>query len=135
MTRRSGEPDPDVGRTRAPVGRRGGPLQKGVSASGRVDELAGVLRNSRLAAAVETAAEVARRNPLPMMLMAVGAGWLVYSMGRARARNQFWQERMNRAERIPVLNTGHARIYDPDASPRHPTQDALESRREMSARV
>jgi hypothetical protein len=42
---------------------------------------------------------------------------------------------MDEAEDIPVLNTGQTRIYDPDASPLHPTQDLLESRREMSARV
>ena len=42
---------------------------------------------------------------------------------------------MNAGSDIPVLNTGHARIYDPDASPLHPTQDSLESRREMSARI
>ena len=98
-------------------------------------ELHGFFRNSRLAGALETAVEVTRRNPVPVMLVAAGAGWLVYRMRRARARDHSWHERMNRAERIPVLNTGHARIYDPDASPRHPTQDSLESRREMSARV
>jgi hypothetical protein len=42
---------------------------------------------------------------------------------------------MRRAEAIPVLNTGQARVYDPDASPRHPMLDTLDSRREMSARV
>ena len=99
------------------------------------DQLAGFLRNGRLGAAVETAVEVARRNPLPVVLMAAAAGWLAYSLGRERAHAKSWREQMKRAERIPVLNTGHARIYNPDASPRHPTQDSLESRREMSARV
>lgn len=102
----------------------------------RPDELHAFFRTSRLAGVLERAVEVVRRNPIPVMLMAAGAGWLAYRMGRrARAREQSWHERMDRAERIPVLNTGHARIYDPDASPRHPTQDSLESRREMSARV
>ena len=38
-------------------------------------------------------------------------------------------------ESIPILNIGQARIYDPDTSPRHPTQDLLETRRETSARA
>jgi hypothetical protein len=43
--------------------------------------------------------------------------------------------RRSPAEDIPVLNTGQARIYDPDVSPRHPVYDTLESRREISARI
>ena len=78
---------------------------------------------------------MAKRNPIPVMAIAAGAGWLLYSMGRERARGYVRHRRMDEAEEIPILNTGHARIYDPDASPLHPTQDSLESRRETSARV
>jgi hypothetical protein len=94
----------------------------------------GSLRNSQFGAAVENALGVAKRNPIAAMLIAAGAGWLIHGM-RRRIRNSSRHPWMNEAEGIPVLNTGHARIYDPDASPLHPTQDLLESRREMSARV
>jgi hypothetical protein len=56
-------------------------------------------------------------------------------MSKKRGRNSSWRRRMGKAEETSVLNTGHARVYDPDASSRHPTQDLLESRREMSARI
>jgi hypothetical protein len=90
---------------------------------------------SRFGAAIENAFGMAKDNPLAVLLMAAGAGWLVHTVSKKRARNSSWHRRMGQAERIPVLNTGHARIYDPDASPLHPTQDSLESRREMSARI
>ena len=97
--------------------------------------LLGPFRDRRLGAAIGTALTTARRRPLATMLIAVGAGWLIQRM-----RNRLWlaasRERFEgEAGDIPVLNTGQARIYDPDASPRHPTQDSLESRREMNARI
>ena len=92
-------------------------------------------RDSHFGAAVENALRVARRHPFAVALIAAGAGWLAHGMSRRRTRGSSWRRRMGEAEEIPVLNTGQARIYDPDASPLHPTQDSLESRREMSARV
>ena len=74
------------------------------------------------------ALDMARRNPIPVLLIAAGTGWLMHSMTRSRAEE-------HPAEDIPVLNTGHSRLYDPDVSPRHPMHDTLESRREMSARM
>ncbi len=91
-------------------------------------------RESRFGAAVGDVLNTARRHPLAVALIGAGAGWLLHSMSRAK-RGSSWHRRMDEAEDIPVLNTGQARIYDPDASPLHPTQDSLESRREMSARV
>jgi hypothetical protein len=95
----------------------------------------GSLRESPLGSAVETTLRLAKQNPFPVMLIAAGVGWLVYEAGKERARGYSLRKRMNRAEAVPILNTGHARIYDPDASPLHPMQNSLESRREMSARV
>ena len=92
-------------------------------------------RDSHFGAAVENASSVARRHPFAVALIAAGAGWLAHGLSKNRARSSSWHRHIDEAEEIPVLNTGQARIYDPDASPRHPTQDSLESRREMSARV
>jgi hypothetical protein len=84
--------------------------------------------------AVGNALRAVMRNPIAAALMAAGAGWLIYGMRKSSAPKS-WRRRTSGAREIPVLNTGHARIYDPDASPLHPTWDSLESRREMSARV
>lgn len=99
-----------------------------------VEEFLRGRRPRQFASAMERALEIAKRHPIPAVAIAAGAGWLIFAMGRERARG-LRHRRMEEAEEIPILNTGHARIYDPDASPLHPTQDSLESRREMSARI
>ena len=84
------------------------------------------------------ALELLRRNPALVIAAAagVGAGFLLYRAGlngrraAAAARAEMLEE-----ESVPILVTGHDRIYDPDTSPRHPTQDLVETRREMSARA
>jgi hypothetical protein len=90
---------------------------------------------SRFGIAVDTASRTAKRHPLGVAMIAAAAAWLFHRMSKGKAQNSSWHRRMGEAEGVRVLNTGHARIYDPDASPLHPTQDSLESRREMSARV
>jgi hypothetical protein len=69
-----------------------------------------------------------RRNPVPVLLIAVAAGWFVRRISHGRPRRYPGND-------IPVLNMGNARIYDPDVSPGRPMHDSLESRREMSARI
>ena len=95
----------------------------------------GLWRHSRFGSGVANALAAAKRNPIPAMLIAAGAGCLIAVVSEKRMRNSRPRGRMSEAGRIPILNTGQARLYDPDASPLHPTQDLLESRREMSARV
>lgn len=106
----------------------------GKDGSGMADDFLSGLRRGQFGSVVDGALNFVRRNPVPSIAIAAGAGWLIYSM-RGRARSSAWHRRMDEAEDIPVLNTGHARIYDPDASPQHPMQHSLESRRQMSARV
>lgn len=77
----------------------------------------------------------ARRNPVSLMLLAAGAGLLVYEMTRGRSRRASSEDIEEEAAEIPVLNTGQARVYDPDAPTLHRPQDALLSGREMSAQV
>jgi hypothetical protein len=105
------------------------------SGGGTTTELLISLRKSWVGSSVQSAARTAAQNPIASMLLAAGAVCLVYGFRHRMARDLSWHRRMGEAEEIAILNTGHARIYDPDASPRHPTQDVLESRREMSARI
>ena len=83
------------------------------------------------------ALDLLRRNPALALAAAAGAGagFLLYRAGRDGRRGASARAEMLEEESIPILNTGQARIYDPDTSPRHPTQDLLETRREMSARA
>jgi len=79
---------------------------------------------------------VARRHPISAMLVMAGTGLLIHRVRQEMAGSESFYRRIEaKAGRVSVLNTGQARLYDPDVSPRHPTQDAMESRREMQARV
>ncbi|MFL4973717.1 MAG: hypothetical protein ACJ8DT_08515 [Microvirga sp.] len=76
-----------------------------------------------------------RRYPLSALVTAGVAAWALYGLSR-RSRDRYDRRvELLEEESIPVLNIGQARIYDPDTSPRHPTQDLLETRRETSARA
>jgi hypothetical protein len=125
----------DIEATRARLDLTIDAIQDRLSVSGIADELLGSLRLTQFGSVIDGALAVVKRNPIPVMLVAAGVGWLVHRM----SKDSGWRSAAHRlgdeADDIPVLNTGTARIYDPDASPRHPTQDSLETRRDMSARI
>jgi hypothetical protein len=92
-------------------------------------------RVSQFGAVLERAVGAVRRNPVPAMLAAAGLGWLFYRVAQdSRRPDLSWAGKMEE-ESVPVLVTGQDRVYDPDSSPRHPTQDLVETRRDMSARA
>jgi hypothetical protein len=108
-------------------------LQDRLSLSGVVDEVVGAVGGGELGPTAERALAFVRRNPLPVLAAAGALGWLLYRLGRERTPGLGRRAAIDDA--VPVLNTGQARVYDPDASPRHPGQDLIESRREISARA
>jgi Protein of unknown function (DUF3618) len=110
-------------------------IQDRLTVSGIADDLLGSVRTTEFGSVIDSALAVVKRNPIPVMLVAAGVGWLVHRM----SKDNGWRYAANRlgdeADDVPVLNTGTARLYDPDTSPRHPTQDSLETRRDINARV
>jgi hypothetical protein len=126
----------DVAATRARLDQTIDAIEDRMSLSGMVDDVMGAVRGTELGSSiVDGASDLIRRNPAPVAVMAVGLGWLLYRVTRERRSSDVLRAEIIEEESIPVLNTGQARIYDPDESPRHPGQDLLESRREMSARA
>ena len=112
--------------------RRGGrEVRASRSGSAFLDSLRDTGFGGRVGAALATA----RRHPLAATLVAVGAGWVLQRVGKTLWSGNVQRRVEAKAADIPVLNTGQARVYDPDVSPRHPTQDSLESRRDINARV
>ena len=85
--------------------------------------------------ATDRALDLLRRNPVLALAAGAGVGWLLYRTSRNGRHDVERRAQMLEEESIPILNTGQARIYDPDASPRHPTHDRVETRREISARA
>ena len=92
-------------------------------------------RSLTLGSVVNAAFGVARRYPLGIVLVGAGLGWLALRIGQDARDSRARFKRVPSADEIPVLNTGHARIYDPDFSPRHPTHDRMETQRDLSARA
>ena len=88
-----------------------------------------------LGSVLDAALGVARRYPLGIILVGAGLGWLALRVRHDAREPRARFERVPSADEIPVLNTGHARIYDPDLSPRHPTHDRMETQRDLSARA
>jgi Protein of unknown function (DUF3618) len=124
----------EVSESRARLGRTVGRIRRRLSVSGIVDEVLGAVRRE-LGPLPGRAVDIARRNPAPLFLVAAGLGWMLYRLARNGRRPQVLHAEMLEEESIPVLNTGQARIYDPDVSPLHPTQDLAESRREFGVRA
>ena len=98
--------------------------------SGRVDG-----RLSASGALLEPMLDLVRRYPVAALAAAGAAGWAAYTLSRRNRERNDRRVALIEEESIPILNIGQARIYDPDTSPRHPTQDLLETRRETSARA
>jgi hypothetical protein len=57
-------------------------LQGKMTMSGVVDDMLGTARNGQYAPLFDNVLETIRRNPVPVMLMAMGIGLLAYRMGR-----------------------------------------------------
>ena len=104
----------------------------------RLDQTVGTLQerlSTQVGSVLGATLDVVRRNPIPAILAVAGVGWLARRM-ISNARGYTSCQRIeDEAADIPVLNTGAARIYDPDISPRGPALDSLESRREVSVEV
>lgn len=98
-------------------------IQGRLSVSSLVDEMLGNARRTPLSGAYDGALEAVRRNPVPVMLIAAGVGWLLHRMSQDAAQRRTRAS----AERVPVLNTGAARVYDPDLPTRQARREPAET--------
>jgi ElaB/YqjD/DUF883 family membrane-anchored ribosome-binding protein len=136
MTQSIPELEREIEASRARLDRTIDRIQDRLSVSGIVDEVVGSVRTREFGAVIDHALSIVRRNPVPVILVAAGVGWLIHRMSQERRPDGAMMDvDMLEEESIPVLNTGQARVYDPDVSPRHPTHDVLETRRDVSARA
>lgn len=138
MTQDMKDLERDIEETRARLDLTIDRLQDRLSMSGIVDDVLGTMRSKGYDSTFDQALGVLRRNPVPVMLVAAGVGWLLHRMTRdsARPMRPNGYDRLDLEEpAVPVLNTGAARIYDPDAPTLHPTQETIETRRDLNARA
>ena len=117
-------------------------LQDKLSVSGIVDDMLGTMRSNRYGSVYDQTLEVIRRNPVPVMLIAAGMGWLIYRMNREPVRTDV-RPVTDEGSRVPG-DAGPARIDHPDdrlapsADPRVQdplAQDPLGARRSLDGHV
>ncbi|KMO15361.1 DUF3618 domain-containing protein [Methylobacterium platani] len=125
MTQSINELEHDIEETRARLDRTIDQIQGRLSPASLVDEMLGTVRQSPASGLYDGALAAVRRNPVPVMLIVAGVGWLVHRVARESQRRQHLEATMNGAEAVPVLNTGAARVYDPDRPTSHPAADRV----------
>ena len=69
------------------IDRLQGKIQDKLTVSGMVDDLLGRGRQSRYAAVYDHTLAVIKRNPIPVMLIAAGVGWLIHRMSTEGERS------------------------------------------------
>lgn len=125
MTQSINELEHDIEETRARLDRTIDQIQGRLSPASIVDEMLGTVRQSPASGLYDGALAAVRRNPVPVMLIVAGVGWLVHRVARESQRRQHLEATMNGAEAVPVLKTGAARVYDPDRPTAHPAADRV----------
>jgi len=125
----------DIEQTRARLDRTIDRIQDRLSPASIVDEMLGTVRHSPASGLYDGALAAVRRNPVPVMLIVAGVGWLIHRMAQEAERKRHIQAAVDGAEAVPVLNTGTARVYDPDRPTAHPAADRVAEVREAGARI
>lgn len=107
-----GDREREIAQTRERLNSTIDRIQDKLTVSGIVDEVLGSKRLPAFDARYEKVLDAVRRNPLPVLVIAAGLGFVLNRMAR--------RERLARGLRdpaladLPVLNTGRARVYDSD---------------------
>lgn len=95
-------------------------LQDRMTASGVADDVIGTARRYGYGPQIERAAAAMRENPIPVLLVAVGIGWLALSMSETSRRRAARGDLRRRGvwDRPPGRHvSGDPRIHDTDVDP------------------
>lgn len=96
-------------------------IQDRLSVPSLVDEMLGTARRSApLSEVYDAALDAVRKNPVPVLLIAAGIGWLMRRAVTDAARAGSRRRTALAAADVAVRNTGAARVYDPDRPTRRP---------------
>jgi Protein of unknown function (DUF3618) len=82
------ELEKDIERSRAQLDQTIDRLQGKMSVSGVVDDMLGTARNGQYGPLYDKVLDTVRRNPVPVMLIAMGVGLLAYRIGQSTSRQR-----------------------------------------------
>ncbi|HEX2552081.1 MAG TPA: DUF3618 domain-containing protein [Microvirga sp.] len=101
----------DIAESRARLDNTIDRIQDKLSVSGIVDDVLGQMRRNRYASTYDSALEVIRRNPVPVMLIAAGIGWLLHRSTREQRVTPEVAFRPYDDAEMPVVTRGQPRVY------------------------
>ncbi|ACA21064.1 conserved hypothetical protein [Methylobacterium sp. 4-46] len=125
MTQSISELEQEIEQTRARLDHTIDRIQDRLSPASIVDEMLGTVRQSPMSGLYDGALAAVRRNPVPVMLIVAGVGWLLHRVSEENRRRLHQEATAARAATVPVLNDGAVRIYDPDRPTDHPAADGV----------
>lgn len=123
------EMERDIERSRAQLDQTIDRLQDKMSVSGVVDDMLGTARNGQYGPLYDKVLDTVRRNPVPVMLIAMGVGLLAYRLGRSvaprRTRLIAADEDLITEEHL-LMEREDSRLYGSEAAPFHRSDETFE---------
>src|SRR5215212_3700365 len=104
-------------------------LQDRLSVSGIVDDMMGTMRANRYGSVFDQTLEVIRRNPVPVMLVAAGVGWLIHRMSQDTMSRDTRTRPVRPLPEGPAVRSTDPLVQDPLAP------EPLAARRSLDARA
>ena len=131
------ELEKDIERSRAQLDNTIDRLQDKMTVSGVVDDVLGTARNGQYGPLYDRVLDTVRRNPVPVMLIAMGIGLLAYRLGRPTrpirpARLIAADEDLITEEHL-LMEAEDSRLYGAEAA-RQPATDTMFERPGMNSR-
>ncbi|KQP51844.1 hypothetical protein ASG40_05360 [Methylobacterium sp. Leaf399] len=114
MTGSLNDLEKDIEASRARLDETIDKIQGRLTVSSIVDEMLGNARKTPLSGAYDGVLAAVRRNPVPVLLITAGVGWLLHRMSGDVMRDAERRRVQRAAEDLPVLKNGADRTYDPD---------------------
>lgn len=106
-----------------------GRIQDKLTVSGMVDEIMSQTGVPKMETSHDFVLGLLRRYPVPVMVAAAGLGYAIYRINRRESARRTIHLESDAPVDVPALNTGKARLYDPDLPPRHPVAEPGDLRR------
>lgn len=138
MTQSLQDLEKDIEQSRAQLDRTIDQLQNKMTVSGVVDDMLGTARASQYGPVYDRVLETVRKNPVPVMLIAMGLGLLAYRLTspprRRRPARLIAADEDFITEQDLMGEPSDLRVYEPGAAPLEQT-DGMFDRRRMNSRI
>ncbi len=116
MTQDMNDLERDIEQARARLDLTINRLQDRLSMSGMVDDVLGTMRANQIGSHFDYALDVIKRNPVPVMLVAAGVGWLLHRMSTQPAWPAVSARVAYEDADLPVVDVHRPHVYQPETT-------------------